>query len=99
VATFVPYRDNRDDFIKACAVAGMSLAGGNGNQLVEQLKAGLASDNVYVRIAVGWALAARRDKNGVAALDAAFKTDDPRQRTTAGDALVDVANRPTAGAE
>ncbi|MCC7494039.1 MAG: HEAT repeat domain-containing protein [Fimbriimonadaceae bacterium] len=93
--TFLSNTADRDAFVKAAAQAGLALAGYSGPQLDEALRGGLSDPNVYVRIACGWALAAQRDKTGVAALDAAFRTNDPQQRTTAGDALVDVANRPT----
>lgn len=92
--TFSPYWRNRDEFVRAAAVAGVALASDEPPKWTEQwLPAGLKSQNVYVRIACGWALAAQRNKDGIDILDTAFRTNDPQQRTTAGDALVDVANR------
>jgi len=90
-ATFRPFLRDRDGFVRACALAGLALAGDK--QVLPRLKEGLQSTNVYVRIACGWALAAHRDKEGIAALERAFATDNPMQRVMAGDALVDVASR------
>lgn len=93
-ATFEPYWQDRDEFVKAAAVAGTALAAERPPAWTTTfLTDGLAHDDVYVRIACGWALAAQRNRDGVAALDQAFRTNNPQQRTTAGDAMVDIANR------
>jgi len=93
-ATFEPYYQDRDQFVAAAAMAGRVLAGGREAKVLSALAEDLKSSNVYVRIAAGWALAGRRDKAGIAALDQAFSsTDDGQQRTTAGDAMVEIANR------
>ena len=91
--TFTSHFDERDEFVRASAMAGRVLAGGKDAKLLASMTEGLKSSNVYVRIACGWALAARRDKAAVAVLSRDFITDDAMQRVTAGDALVDVANR------
>ena len=93
VNTFVPYQQDRDEFVRAAAVGGQCLAGDHRQAVLDWLKSNLRAENVYVRIACGWALAAQRDRDGIAALDQAFTTNDPQQRTTAGDAMVDVASR------
>lgn len=93
-ATFAVYGNDRDEFVRACAIAGWSLSRGANPNLDSALRAGLQSDNVYVRIACGWALAAQRDADAIAALERAFRTDNPMQRVTAGDAMVEVATRP-----
>jgi hypothetical protein len=90
--TLRAFVQDRDEFVQACALAGLALAGDQ--DMLPRLQEGLKSENVYVRIACGWGLAAHRDKEGVAALDRAFQTEDAMQRVMAGDALVDVANRP-----
>jgi hypothetical protein len=96
-ATFTAQTGDRDDFVRAAAWAGLAFAGQKSADIDTQLKAGLTSDNAYVRIASGWALAAmRHDKAGVDVLDAAFKTGDAQQRVACGDALVDVAARQSA---
>ncbi len=92
-STFSPSYEDRDEFVRAAAMAGRVLAGGKERNLLAQLKEDLKSSNAYVRIAAGWGLGARRDKDAIAALDAAFATDDAMQRTCAGDALVNLANR------
>lgn len=92
--TFAAYLRDRDEFVAAAAQAGLSLAGFKDPAGEERLRAGLSAENVYVRIACGWALGAKRDRDAVAALDAAFRTNNAQQRTTAGDAMVDIANRP-----
>ncbi len=92
-STFEPFYGDRDEFVRACATAGRVLAGGKDKQQLQTLSQGLKSSNPYVRIACGWGLASRRDQAAIAVLDRDFITDDAMQRVTAGDALVDVANR------
>jgi HEAT repeat protein len=92
-STFAPLYSERDEFVRASAMAGRVLAGGKEPSLLANVTQGLQSPNAYVRIACGWGLAARRDKAAIAVLDRDFTTDDAMQRTTAGDALVNVANR------
>ena len=91
--TFSPRYTERDEFVRASAMAGRVLAGGKEPSLLKSLSDGLQSSDAYVRIACGWGLASRRDKAAITVLDRDFTTDDAMQRTTAGDALVDVANR------
>jgi len=91
-ATFQPFAQDRDEFVQACALAGLALAGDRG--CLPQLRAGLKAENVFVRIASGWGLAAHRDPEGMAALEKAFAfRDNPTVHVMAGDALVDVATR------
>lgn len=91
--TFYEMFKDEDEFVRACAVAGLALSGVKSKEVIDWLMAGLKASNVYVRIACGWALAAHGYKEGVQALDAAFDTNDPMQRVMAGDALVDIASR------
>jgi len=92
--TFAPYVDNRDDFVRYSALAALVLAGDKSDAAVAKVKPGLTHDDVYVRIACGWALAAiLRDKAAVDVIDAAFKQNSPQIRVMAGDALVDIAER------
>lgn len=92
-STFSHSYEDRDRFVRAAAMAGRVLAGGREKELLVQLKQDLKSSNAYVCIAAGWGLGVRRDRDAIAALDQAFATDDAMQRTCAGDALVDLANR------
>ena len=93
-ATFAPYLNHRDDFIRYCALSALVLAGDKSTAAVEAIRPGLTHDDKYVRIATGWALAAiLRDKSAIAVLDEVFKTNDAQMRTMAGDAMVDIANR------
>ncbi|MGD0110799.1 MAG: HEAT repeat domain-containing protein [Armatimonadota bacterium] len=92
-STFAPLYSERDEFVRYAAMSGRVLAGGREPSLLKNLSQGLSSSNSYVRIACAWGLASRRDKAAIAVLDRDFTTDDAMQRTTAGDALVDVANR------
>ncbi len=89
----MPFLQDRDEFVKACAVSGLVLSGKKDRTAMDALKQGVQSENVYIRIACGWGLASVRNKAGVEALDKAFKTDDAMQRVMAGDALVDIASR------
>ncbi|MBI5832777.1 MAG: hypothetical protein HZB16_10775 [Armatimonadetes bacterium] len=93
-STFVAMAADRDEYVKACAWAGWYLSGEHSKAVEDAVRGGLTSDNVYVRIASGWALASNRDIAGIKALDEAFATDDVMQRVSAGDAMVDIANRP-----
>lgn len=92
-SVFTQFFQDRDRFVRACAVAGLVLAGNKDKANMGWLKKNLQSTDVYVRIACGWSLAVHRDKDGVEALVQAFKTDDPMQRVMVGDALVDIATR------
>jgi len=92
-ASFIMRMDDRDEFVAACAASGLALSGSNNRTALTRLSEGIKSGNVLVRIACGWALAARRDKGGIDALDNAFDTNNPMQRVMAGDALVNVAGR------
>jgi len=94
LATFRANTGDRDPFTAAAAYAGAMLAGEKSKELATLLRGGLQHEDVYVQIACAWALAATlRDMDAVAVLDKAFKPANPQQRTTAGDALVDIANR------
>ncbi|MCS7254276.1 MAG: hypothetical protein RMK18_10005 [Armatimonadota bacterium] len=84
---------DEDEFVRACAVAGLALSGVKTKEVIDWLMQALNASNVYVRIACGWALSVHGYKEGVKALDAAFTTNDPMQRVMAGDALVDIASR------
>ena len=88
-ATFAPFAQDRDEFVRTCATAGPALAGNK--DALPQLREGLGSANVFVRIACGWALAANREKEGIAALDKDFTTKNALQQVMAGDALTHVA--------
>ena len=92
-STFSPHYRDRDQFVRTAAMAGRILAGGKEKNLIADLRKGLRSSDPYVRIAAGWGLGARRDKDAIAALDRAFATEDAMQRVTAGDALVSLASR------
>ena len=91
--TFARFLRDRDQFVAASARAGYVMAGMRDKAVLNQLKQDLQSTDVYVRIACAWGLASRRDKDAVAVLDKDFDTGDAMQRVTAGDALVDIANR------
>ena len=80
---------DRDEFVQACAKAGAALAGSK--DLLPALRKGLNSENVYIRIACGWALAAHRQKEGADALDKDFATKNAMQQVMAGDALTHIA--------
>ena len=80
---------DRDEFVQACAKAGSALAGNK--DLLPELRKGLSSENVYIRIACGWALAAHRQKEGADALDKDFATKNAMQQVMAGDALTHIA--------
>ena len=97
--TFLALAADRDEYVKACAWAGWYLSGEHSKAVEDAVRLGLASDNAYVRIASGWALASGRHMDGVEVLDKAFATDDVMQRVTAGDAMVDIASRPREAAE
>ena len=91
--TFTPLLEDRDEFVKTSAAAGLVLAGSKDKKQLSYLKECLKSENAYVRIASGWALASRKDKDAIAVLDQAFATNDAMQRVMSGDAMVDIANR------
>lgn len=92
-ATFRAFFQDRDDFVRACAVAGLALAGDK--SVLPWLRQALQKTrNIYIRIACGWGLAAHADRAGVEALDKAFtSTNEAIKRVMAGDALVDIATR------
>jgi HEAT repeat protein len=87
--TFREFLDERDDFLRFCALAGAALAGHK--EFLPQLREGLDSPDVYVRIACGWALAAHKQTEGISALEKAFATKDAMQMVMAGDALTHIA--------
>ena len=86
---FDKFAQDRDEFVQACAKAGAALAGNK--DLLPELRKGLNSENVYIRIAYGWALAAHRQKEGADALDKDFATKNAMQQVMAGDALTHIA--------
>lgn len=89
--TFTPFFADKDEFVRTCALAGAALAGQK--ELLPKLREALSSTDPYVRIACGWALAAHRNKEGIAVLDAALATRNAMQLIMAGDALTDIAAR------
>lgn len=89
-AVFAQFSEDRDEFVRVCALAGSCLAGHKAH--LPSIRQSLTSPDVFVRIASGWALAAHRDMDGIRALEEAFATQTAIQQVMAGDALTHVAS-------
>ena len=86
---FDKFAQDRDEFVQVCAKAGAVLAGNK--DALPEVRKGLSSENAFIRIACGWALAAHREKDGADALDKDFATKNAIQQVMAGDALTHIA--------